>query len=235
MRKTLLFSLLPLFIISAHSQTVIPRLGLTLSKTNAEEVDPIEQLFNTGFTFGAGVEFPLNSTISIQPELNFVQKGFRIKFTESDQGITVSLDSRTHINYLEIPVLVKFYLNESDTRFYITAGPSLGMGVGGKMKSKVDTDFLGTPLSVTITGKVKFGDPPSDYNPEEDTDIYFDNRFDFGLQGGIGVFIKNSVMVEVRYNHGFSPLYDDDDQSMNRVIQFSAAVPFSVIKNALSK
>jgi hypothetical protein len=235
MKRQLSLLLLALFALTSFSQEIIPRVGLTLSKTSLSGEPGFEQKFKAGFTFGAGVELKLNSFLSIQPELNFAQKGLRLSFSESDQGISISMDNRTTINYLEVPVLLKAYVSDAKTRFFFLAGLSAGLGLGGKSKSKVDLDFQGDSFSVTVTGKVKFGDPPSDYDPEEGADVYIDNRFDAGLQVGFGAFIRQKFMVEVRYNHGLSNFMDEDIDSKHRTIQFSLAAPFSVISHMLRK
>ncbi len=108
-RMRRLFGLLFLVTLTGYlqAQTFIPRFGLSIAKTNAESEEGFNQKFNLGLTFGIGVEFSLNSTVSLQPELNFVQKGFRMTFDESDQGFSLSVDSRAYIDYLELPVLLK--------------------------------------------------------------------------------------------------------------------------------
>lgn len=217
------------------AQEVVPRIGMTIAKTNASAVGPVEQKFKIGFTFGAGVEFKINSFFAFQPELNFVQKGFRVKYSETDQGSTLKVDNRTAINYLEIPALMRIYFGNSSTKYFVMAGPALGVGIGGKAKTKVEADLFGTDFSVTVKSKVKFGDPPDNYNPEEDREFYIDNRIDVGLYIGFGVFIKDKIFIEARYNHGLSPLMDEDEDSKNRVIQISAGVPWTIIRGALTK
>jgi hypothetical protein len=219
----------------AYAQQVIPRIGLTLSKTAAENEVGIEQKIKPGFTLGAGVEFKITPAFSIQPELNFIRKGFRITFDESDQGVSLAVDNRTTLNYLEIPLLFKVYFGNSATKYFILGGVSAGYGLGGKTKTNVDADLFGTSFSVSTTGKVKFGDPPGNFNPEEDTDLYLDNRFDAGAQFGFGAVINEKFIIEARYNLGFSPFLDDEEDTKNRVIQISFAMPFSAIKGFTTK
>lgn len=219
----------------SYAQQVVPRIGLTLSKTAAENEAGIEQKIKPGFTLGAGVEFKISSAFSIQPELNFIQKGFRITFDESDQGISLSVDNRTAINYLEIPLLFKVYFGNSTTKYFLLGGVSVGYGLGGKTKTKVDADLMGTGFSVSTTGKVKFSDPPENYNPEEDTDLYLNNRYDAGAQFGFGALINEKFIVEARYNVGFSPFIDEEEDTKNRVLQVSFAMPFSAIKSMTTK
>lgn len=234
MKKTLSAALLVLTTAFAWAQpTLIPRLGLTLSNTSAEEQAGTSKKMTAGFSLGVGFEFNLNPSLSIQPELNYVQKGFGAEFSEAstdpDFPFTVSVDTRTRIDYLELPVLLKYYPNPETRSVYLLGGPSLGLGLGGKNKAQVSSTFLGQSIDVSVTSDVKFGDPPASYNPDEDTDIYLDNRIDFGLQGGLGVLIAKKVVLEARYNLGFSDLVDNEN-SKNRVLHFSVGLPINIAK-----
>jgi opacity protein-like surface antigen len=216
---------------SCFSQALVyPRIGATLSNTSATETDGIDQVSKVGFSVGAGFEFKLNDTFSLQPELNFTQKGFGFNAEESDQTFFISIENKTRIDYLEVPVFAKIYLGPT-AKVYLLAGPSVAVGIGGQAKTKVTTDLFGTPFNVTVKGKVKFGEPPVSYNPEEDTEIYFDNRVDFGLQGGLGVIVYRQAAVELRYNYGLSDLMDEED-SKNRVIHINIVVPLNSFKKA---
>lgn len=201
--------------------TIIPRMGATFSRVNGESAIEADQKTLTGFTMGIGFQFPVGK-VFIQPELNYVQKGFGFTASETDQGFSIAVENKTRIDYLEVPILMKFYIAPS--RVYFLLGPSVAVGIGGQSKSKVETDLFGTPFSFSVKGNVKFGDPPPSYNPEEDTEVYFDNRLDAGLQGALGVVVYKQVTIEIRYNYGLSNLQNDDD-SKNRVIHLNMAVP----------
>ncbi|QOI98121.1 MAG: PorT family protein [Flammeovirgaceae bacterium] len=224
----LLLSLITLITISTelYSQSVIiPRFGVTVSRTNASNLEGIEQVSKAGISLGAAVEFKLTTTVAIQPELNYTQKGFGFNAQETDQGFFINVENKTRVDYLEVPLFAKIYLG-AGSKVYFLAGPSIAVGIGGQSKSKVETDLFGTPLSITVKGKVKFGDPPATYNPEEDTEVYFDNRLDFGIQGGLGISLYRQAAVEFRYNYGLSGLQDEED-SQNRVLHINIAVPLN--------
>ena len=213
--------------------TLIPRLGLTLSNTSAEEQAGTSKKMTAGFSLGIGFEFNLNPSLSIQPELNYVQKGFGFEASEQstdpDFPFSIKVDNQIHINYLELPVLAKFYPNAETKSLYLLVGGSLGFGLGGKNKAQVSSTVFGQSIDVSVTSDVKFGDPPASYNPDEDTDIYLDNRIDIGLQGGLGVLIAKKVVLEARYNLGFSDLMDNEN-SKNRVLHFSVGLPINIAK-----
>ncbi|MFN5171192.1 MAG: porin family protein [Cyclobacteriaceae bacterium] len=229
-KTTLLLMLMGIACVGFAQPTLIPRLGLTLSNTSAEEEAGLNKKMTVGFSLGVGLEFNVHPMVSIQPELSYVQKGFGLEFGQAipdpDLPFTLSVDNQTHINYLELPVLVKFYPNPETKSVYLLGGPSLAFGLGGKNKASISTSALGQSFNVTVSGDVKFGDPPASYNPLEDTEIYFDNRIDFGLQGGLGVLIAKKIVLEARYNLGFSNLVENEN-SKNRVIHFSVGVPLN--------
>jgi hypothetical protein len=215
---------------SAHAQTFIPKAGLTLSKVAAENDDA--QKFMPGLTIGVAFNFPASDIFSVQPELSFIQKGARSNSNEEFDGVAISAKSKLSLNYIEVPVLLKATVGES-TKFFFTAGPSLGIGIGGKFETKFTISDGGASLSGTYDGKVKFGEAPEEDDEELDA-LYIDNRLDFGIQLGAGVIIADKVMIDLRYGLGLSNMNDEiegeDNKAQNRVIQFTVGVPIRLKK-----
>ncbi len=185
------------------SQALIPKAGVTLSKFGGEDVEDAK--FNLGFTLGLGFNLPVgDGPISVQPELNFVQKG--TKAEEDGESAKMTL------NYLEVPVLIKATFGEA-TKFYVNAGPSLGLGLGGKLKASEG------PISAEVD--VKFGDG------DDDEVVYIEKKTDFGLQLGGGVIIAEKVMIDLRYGLGLSSLFEDG-KVKNNVLQFTVGIPLNL-------
>ena len=70
---------------SVQAQTFIPRAGITISTLQADEF--VKEMDNeiqsqTGFVIGLGYAIPVGTfakgIFSVQPELSFVQKGFKV-------------------------------------------------------------------------------------------------------------------------------------------------------------
>jgi hypothetical protein len=181
-----------------------------------------------GLTFGVAYNHEISNIISLQPELSFIQKGFRQKYRETQNGATFDIDGKFAINYLELPILVKASFGESKVKFYVNAGPSIGLGLGGKYEVDYIVSILGYLESDSAEGDIKFGD--SD-NSGEGT-LYLDNRMDLGLQVGGGVVISEKIMLDLRYGHGLTSLNDEsnDDvaESKNRVFQFTVGYPIRI-------
>ena len=192
----------------AFSQSIIPKAGVSLAKVGGSDVEDAK--FNLGFTLGCGFNLPLGTgPISVQPELNYIQKGFK---SEMDFDGTV-LDTRWKVGYLELPVLVKASFGEA-TKFYLNAGPSIAMGLGGKMKVKSN--------GMSVDVDIKFGD--NDFSEDA---VYIEKRMDFGVQFGGGVIIAEKVMIDVRYGLGLSSLYEDVTVT-NNTLQFTVGVPLNL-------
>ena len=194
-----------------------------------EEISPNVKSV-TGFTLGIGYNLPLtsfgNSMLSLQPEIDFIQKGFKSTlsgtFNEGDYYYTLSSEEKYTVNYLEIPVIAKLSFGPQNTRFHIMAGPSLAYGLGGKYKATFTFDD-GESYSESYSGKIKFGEEPE----ENEEDAYINNRVDFGVQLGVGVTFMEKITVDLRYGLGLSDL-SDDFASKNRVLQFSVSMPLSL-------
>lgn len=220
MKKLFLLGTVVFFAGVSYAQTIIPKAGVTLSKISLEDSDT-DLKSSLGFTLGVGFNFPINKMFSVQPELSFVQKGFKEEAGFSEGALTVKAEDTYKINYLELPVLARATFG-SNTKFFLNAGPSFGFGLGGKYKYDFSVSYQGQAESNSGDAKIKFGDN----DDEESEDIYVDNRIDLGLQFGGGVIIADKVMIDIRYGLGLSDLIDDQ-KSKNRVLQFTVGIPLS--------
>lgn len=181
----------------------------------------IEDIKNSSIlTPTVGVYFSIKITdfLAIQPEVSYIQKGGIRNFERPDIGR--SIEETTRLNFLEIPVMAKYYIGE-DTRFFAEAGPFAGITINGKRDYIVEDASLEEPMESTV-------------------DIVFDNkeseeyakRIDYGANVGIGA-IFGKVMVNLRYGLGFNNLLDNDINATNdnkvlrtRGLSFTAGVEF---------
>lgn len=182
--------------------SVMPKAGINFS--NVAFSNELEQSFIDGFNFekksvtgfigGAAFQVGLLEGLSVQPELLFIQKGFLLDLGPFGE-------SKFTINYLEVPLLFKYTHDLELLKIFVNLGPSFSLGLGGKVKTT-------TPFG-DDEASVKFGEAPANT-----TDVYFDNRLDLGLQGGLGVAVTlgpGDVVLEGRYGYGFSNLFDKDE------------------------
>lgn len=220
---------LSLTCLSTKAQTLYPRIGITAS-VNTYRPPDYEVKSKVGFTVGVGYNLALSEMFSVQAELDYVQKSFESTFSSSSTiqdgddiyELHVKGSDQYAISYLELPLFLKARILHDD--FFVLAGFSIGMGLGGSYKYNHDkTSSYFDPLHEEGSGKIKFGDEPGGNNE----DVYFDNRWDLGFHVGFGALILNKIQIECRFGTGTVNLHKDAD-SKNRCLQISFATPIQL-------
>lgn len=202
----------------SFSQRLIPRLGLTgswISYSNFYNKD-----IRPGYSANLGYEIVLKGKLHLQPDIGFVTKG-------SDYSLGINGSRSLTIYYTEVSLPAKYFLGRA-SKISVLFGPTLGIGVGGRLRIKEYNDSF----------KIKFNGVPVDgYDIANQS--YLDNRLDFGLQVGAGIELWKKVILDIRYTHGFTRLYNDFTlrgdfynepykNARNRSFQFTVGVPFKV-------
>jgi len=180
------------------------RAGINLASTvlegDQQDIESIKNATILGPTVGLYLPLRITDDFAIQPEVSFIQKG-GVR-TYEKPAIGRSVEEKTRMNYLEIPVLAKYYFG-NETRFFVEAGPFAGIALSGKKKFVVEDPSLEGPL-------------------ESSADISFDNknsdeyakRVDYGANIGVGA-VFGKVLVNLRYGLGINNLLDDDADNSN--------------------
>ncbi|HNE28537.1 MAG TPA: porin family protein [Saprospiraceae bacterium] len=151
-----------------------------------------------GFTAGVVSEFNFGDYFALQPELNWVQKGFRwdesLGVPIGNIDIPVGAEAIIRTNYLELPLLAKGKFGNDVVQAYVAAGPSIGYALNGKLITKprllIEFDPIKTDLNLNNL----------DYE-----------RFEVSAVGALGVQfnIQNvKIFADARYTHGFTELYN---------------------------
>lgn len=147
-----------------------------------------------GFQVGGFAEFKLTEKFAIQPELLFSTQGAKNKFTDFDDS-TYEYD--TKLNYLNIPVLAKYYITEA---FSVEAGPQIGVLLSAKEDGEDAKDYyksvdfgFNVGAGYNFTENLSVGlrytiGLSSVYDTPDNIDGFED--FDFG-----DVSVKNSVFA----------------------------------------
>jgi hypothetical protein len=217
------------FSLTLEAQTFYPRIGITAS-VNTYRPPDYDVKPKVGFTVGVGYNLALSDLISMQAELDYVQKSFESTFSNSSSiqdgddiyELHVKGSDQYAISYLELPLFLKARILHDN--FFVLGGFSIGMGLGGSHKYSHDQNasYFGS-LHEEGSGKIKFGDEP----PSNGDDVYFDNRWDFGFHVGFGALILKKIQVECRFGTGTVNLNKDAD-SKNRCLQISFATPIQL-------
>ncbi|MEH0158057.1 porin family protein [Limibacter armeniacum] len=159
---------------------------------NFSNITNLEMDTKIGFVAGGVASFQLSDAVAIQPEVLFSAQGAKTK--EGD------ITAKTAFNYINIPVMAKFYLAEG---FNLQVGPQLG--ILASAKAKVEGD--GADVDVDLKDSV--------------------NSIDFGLNLGAAYELESGLYFEGRYNLGLTDTAKDnesDDTYKNSV--FSIGVGY---------
>lgn len=151
--------------------------GLNLSSAAGVDAEGSESY--SGLVAGGYLTLGLLPSLAIQPEILYSQKGFKL----SGDADSVQWVGKYRINYLEIPVLVKYSFGIF-VKPYILAGPYFAARMG--------TSWEETVGGITSSGSM---------------DDYIKSS-DIGYVLGAGVSTPVKLSFEARYSNSFSTIYE---------------------------
>lgn len=210
-----------LSVASVHAQSsAIIKAGVNLANVSIDEdggIDDAKTL--TSFQVGVLADLQLLPVLYLQPGLVFTGKGTKTESGDVDDATYYR--ATTNPYYLELPVNLVFK-TPGAVKFFAGAGPYVAMGIAGK--NKVEGSFLGS--SFESEEKIEWSnDDPTTFDYEEGAGFGIMRRFDYGLNGLIGVESKNLVFT-ANYGHGLAKLQSGTDSDVNnnnkhRVLSFT--------------
>lgn len=145
-----------------------------------------------GFGFGIFGQYLINPSMAIQPELNYIQKGFVSYQSYIIDTAKISVKNKFKLNYINCPLLLKIALAE-DFKFYLIAGPYIEFRWSARAMGteKFETDTMVDVMA--FNNEIK----------------KFINKKDFGIALGSGFSIPieryhGVLFFEFRYDMGLS-------------------------------
>ena len=177
--------------LDAASQSLVPRVGLSMSTIDMGEgfVGPdYKTESRTGIVVGPEGEYHFSERFGLVLSLLYCQKGWK----GSAKFNTVDYKEQIRLDYLDLAVMPSLKVKP----FYFMAGPVVGIGIGGRTER---TEYYSNQ-PMTSTGK------PS-----------FDNRLNFAGQLVLGVIILKRTYVDVRYQKSFNNFFDSIDDTPSRL------------------
>jgi len=146
----------------------------------------------------AVAEIGITENFAFQPELAFISKGFVVAedfdLELFNVPLPVGATAESRFRYLELPLLAKYKFGGEGLNAYVTAGPTLGYAMSGRLITRANA-LLDFQLS--------------DSNIDLDAIDY--ERFEVGALVGLGVAVNTSfgqLFADARYQRGFTQLYD---------------------------
>jgi len=212
---------------SAFSQQsrAILKAGVNLANvsiTDNGNIDDANML--TSFQVGVLGDIHVTSLLYFQPGLVFTGKGSKIEIGRPTENLYIKQTSNPF--YIEVPanLVIKLPFN-SESHFFIGAGPYGAIGVAGK--AKTDMTVLG--FNSNSENSIKFSnDDPSTFGEEEGVGLGVLKRFDYGVNGIIGIEGKKLVL-SAGYGLGLAKLQSgtnssQDNNNKHRVLSFTIGV-----------
>jgi len=209
----------------AQRPTAIIRAGVNnanITITNDGDVDENNSI--TSFQAGVLADFPLADILSLRPGIIFTGKGSKTQL--GDPNGNTWRRATTNPWYIEIPATLILRTPTGSTRFFAGAGPYLAIGVAGN--NEVEGKFLGTPFRSERAIEWS-NDDPFTTNYEEGAGYGIMKRFDYGLNGTVGIELTKAVLA-VQYGYGLAKIQSGtnqqqvDDENKHRVLSFTLGI-----------
>lgn len=194
-KKSLAFLTLLFFFLDSQTQQIYFgfRGGLSMFHVT-ESAGTLSASYDTkiGPNFGLNFEIAPSNNFSIQPELAYNSRGYKMEASSLTGGISINAT----LNYLELPIMLKGKLPiENLAELYLEAGPSIAYGIGGNV----------------IVNNVPSG------NPFQAGGF---NKFDYGINFGVGSNFKivggaYKLGLGFRIYRGMGELYPSNPRNIS--------------------
>jgi len=166
-RKSILFVFFLISTLFSLNAQTLTRYGLKFGiaaskpiwKVESTSINGIREMY--GADIGIFADWALSKKMYISSELHFIQKGLKTQFPGEKQ---IPNSERPNINYLSIPITLKYILIDSDIEPYILGGPRIDFAISKNnlnwsrffYQHTKSVDF-GIDLGVGIQTKLLFG------------------------------------------------------------------------------
>lgn len=184
---------------------------------NGDGVGGETYFFKPAFEAGFGIQYPITSRVSFNPELTLSQKGFHGKTNFSDSTYT---ERNLSLNYLDVSPNFEIKLgsvSEYASGLSIWGGPYLGIGLWDNASYNIRSENpsnRGTYLLTSTSGE------------SFSRDI---RRMDMGFKVGIGVISQNFVSFGLTYQSGLLNIATESKSLYNQSLGFYMRVFFDEI------
>lgn len=184
---------------------------------NGDGVGGETYFFKPAFELGFGLQYPLTSRVSFNPELTLSQKGFHGKTNYSDSTYT---ERNLSLNYLDVSPNFEIKLgsvSEYASGFSLWGGPYLGIGLWDNATYDIRSANPLKPGTYRLT---------STSGESFSRDI---RRLDMGFKMGLGIVSQNFVSLGITYQGGLINIATDSKSLYNQSLGFYMRVFFDDI------
>ena len=164
--------------------------------------DDLDKKARLGFAGGLTADVPLSPVLSFRPEVLYSQKGVRAEGSESEEGLTLSVEQTLDVDYLEVPLLLAYnVMQPSGLAFSVEAGPTISY----LLAAGIDTDVECSGDDELCAFFENIAEEGNDLD-----DDFKDALKSFDLGGALGATVGSGPFhVGVRYTLGLVNIIDD--------------------------
>ena len=207
---------------NVHSQNARIQAGVNLANVSVNNDGSIDNA-NMLTSFQAGIvgDLPIAGIFYLQPGILFTGKGSKLEIGRPTENLYIK--QTTTPFYIEVPLnfVVKLPFN-SESHFFLGAGPYGAIGVAGKAKTEKKLLSFTSSYENNI---IFSNDDPSTFEEEEGTGLGVLKRFDYGLNGVVGVE-GQKITLSAGYGYGLAKLQSGsnsgtDNNNKHRVLSFT--------------
>ncbi len=187
MKKFWLIVFSSIFFSNVFGQTYVGlKAGYTMSTISFDPVvKDTKMLFGEVLDYGLTFKHYNAKYVGFQAELFATKRGYRAPKDETNNATFKRVNT-----YIELPMFIQFRLNLKVAYIHVNAGPYIAYLISAKEGDNTSGSYK--------LEKVDFN-------------VLRDNRFDYGLMGGLGLsydFKWGTIQAEARVSYGFADLYD---------------------------
>ena len=176
-----------------HNFSVGAKGGLSLSKVNFQSSVP--QTLVGGMVLGASVRYIDEKHFGLIGEINLEQRGWKEDFKPLE-----GYNFKRQFTYIQIPLLTHIYFGSDKARFFINAGPEIGIMIGDKTSSNFD-----------YAHAADIEDLQNSYRKLEQFTLPVNRKFDYGISAGLGMEIniapRHALNLEGRFYYGLNDVF----------------------------
>jgi hypothetical protein len=173
------------------------------------------------FKLGLGYEIEMNGMWSIEPSLVYYAKGWKNKdrvvnlydddgnlvYDDNGNVRTGKMNVTCNANYIELPVMFNYYITLSQPHYLVlSAGPYAAVGVGGKTKTRGDTEQKGAE---------RF------FYSHSTFDLSDMHRFDAGLSVGVAYELNRKFDAGFSADFGLTNVNDAGRKNVSVILSLA--------------
>jgi hypothetical protein len=173
-------------------------LNVTNVKITNDESDDAVMDDRYGYHGGLFMQYPLGAHFIIEPALLYSQRGYERTI---DVPLLEDIKENINMDYIELPLALKFDINISDVHIQPAVAPRVGYAIVTQyLLNEEELDFPEDPILL-----------------------------DYGVDFGLDITFLNQFLIGARYSLGLADIYDDDNEDIttsNNGLMISLGVMF---------